>query len=143
MKRYPSKTSIFDVTLYIAPIPYAMSYGVNDIKVTQINAWDSTYSRYFMFYIHYCFLFTYTSVQHDFHIRGWSCHSTVIRRVLVGTGVHITTLPIPRRFLVDSRCSIFDFLCGILWFIVCLVVLVLSVLWLPLLYLQTFLPCFR
>jgi hypothetical protein len=34
-----------------------------------------------MFYICYLYLFTYTGVQHDFHVKWWSRRLTVTRRV--------------------------------------------------------------
>ena len=37
--------------------------------------------RGFMFYPCYLYLFTYTGVQHDVHIRWWSCRLTGTRRV--------------------------------------------------------------
>jgi len=36
----------------------------------------------FMFYLCYLYSFTYTDVQHNFHIRWYSCRLTVTRLVL-------------------------------------------------------------
>ena len=38
--------------------------------------------RGFMFYLRYLYSFTYTDVQHNFHIRWYSCRLTVTRLVL-------------------------------------------------------------
>jgi hypothetical protein len=61
-----------------------------------------------------CLIFTL--VQHDFHIRWFSCRLTVTRRV---SDVEQELLTLPEhlnspRFLVGLCCSIFIFLCRIL-----------------------------
>jgi hypothetical protein len=50
------------------------------------KSWKQMHNRYHThtnttLYLCYMYLFTYTGVQHDFHIRWWSCHLMVPRRV--------------------------------------------------------------
>ena len=62
------------------------------------------------------YLFKYTSVTHDFHIRWCACHLTVTRRVShveqepLTLPEHLSTPPV----LAGSCCSIFSFLCNVL-----------------------------
>jgi len=53
------------------------------LSVTKISTIPRLLSRGFMFYLCYLYLLTYTGVQHNFHIRRCSCHSTVTRLSLV------------------------------------------------------------
>ena len=51
-----------------------------------------------MFYLFYLYLFTYTGVQHDFHVRGCSCRLTVTRRVS-----HVEQELVPRPIFSGFR----------------------------------------
>jgi hypothetical protein len=61
-----------------------------------------------------------TVVQHDFHIRWCSCRLSVTRRVSCGAGTAnpFGTPEFTPGFQWGSCCSIFSFLCNVLWVVV-------------------------
>ena len=98
----------------------------------------------------YLYLFTYTGVQHDFHIRWCSCRLTVTWRVLhvkqelLTTPEHLSSPPVYSELCIAwslvfcaMLCrSLFVFLSFFFWLLCCLSFFDLRF-WLPLWYLQT------
>ena len=67
-----------------SPVKHTSGYSYSNdfrVKTMPIRLDSHLCCRGFVFYLYYLYLFTYTGVQHDFHIRLCSYRLTVTRRV--------------------------------------------------------------
>ena len=101
------------------------------IKTCLISLFSCLFCRWFMFYICYLYLFMYTGVQHDFHIRWCLCRLTVIWLVshveqeLLTLLEHLNSSPVFSGVHVTRSLVFYVMFCRSLFF---LLVIVLSVL---------------